>query len=318
MRKGSRNEERYAKREAKSYQKKLNKVAENVAVANIQKQIGEANYQAHSTGKTRFSKWVAGRDKKHIRECESEIAKGKKEIERLLNEASNKGYSIDSKETRQHYQYGIYDASIERPEFSVSKSKDRPKDVTFEVDSSGQTKAKSEKITAAGQELAKKSQDISNQFDDLTKEYDKEFKSLKNNKEFINSMAEQVKKEWGIDQIKGSNGFDPEFLSLAVEQVLDDSIDKFYSNDLKSKAKVFNDSVDDYYNSAQKMTNDLVRDFGKTSMHDAARYERAVGNSLADIGGAQWVRYLNNHQEMAYIENPVYDEIKEEIEKSLK
>lgn len=309
--KGSRNEERYARKEAKSYKKQMNNQVREIASAKMLKSMHEKDLQNWEKRTGWYAGIVKKNSQKGLSDADNYISSGEKELDRLLKEAGEKGYDIDVKQGRTSFQIGTTLFTVPAPEFDVKKKNNNyPDGVKFEVSYDGKERATSSKIEAAGKELASKAQDVDKKFTDLTKQYEKEFTNLKNNKEFKESIIKQIKNDWVLN-----DDDDEEEKYLVAQMAVEDSIDKYYSKDLKAMTKSFHDSIDNYYNFAQKTTNDLVKDFGDVSVKDAARYETAIGNTLVDLGNAQWVRYLNNHEEIAS-DNPIYDEIIDEIAKS--
>lgn len=139
-------------------------------------------------------------------------------------------------------------------------------------------------------------------------------------KDYENNLKDPKLIDKCINYLKSSEVFgggyksqvdDPEMVDMAVQEFLSWKMPQ--SNKTKEYAKAFRDCVDDYRNSAERFVKDIVGNLENETIktYEPTRsglwmkakyksYKDTVKDILLTSGDGAWVRYLNNHEEMAY------------------
>lgn len=175
---------------------------------------------------------------------------------------------------------------------------------------------------------------ITDTFNKLGDSYDKDFAGLKSDPKFMSSA-----KKWLDDEFGGPHNIDDEEL---LEWVIDDFVyenaHKYVSKQTKDLSKKFVDGVDQYYKNAKSITDDIIGKYGdmpvgsrvvkqtttKAGLFGKAKtvtetepvtYKEVVENTIHNLAGSSWVRYMNNHQEATWIESDSFSGLSEAIKK---
>lgn len=189
-------------------------------------------------------------------------------------------------------------------------------------------------ISQAGEYLRKQAEVITDTFNKLSKSYDKDIADLKNNKEFM-SAAKKELDNWfgGPDKVD-----DEDFLEMAVDDFVYENLHNHVSKQTKDLSKKFVNDVDQYYENAKSITEDIIGKYGdmqvgsrvvkqtvtKSGMFGTLKtvtesepvtYKEVVENTLHNLAGSSWVRYMNNHQEATWIESDSFEGLSDIIKK---
>ena len=184
-------------------------------------------------------------------------------------------------------------------------------------------------ISEAGKFLGKQTEAITKHFDEYSKSYDQDLVDMRNNKKFKADCKKHLDRMFGgPDQID-----DEDFLELEIDDYLFDNEHKYLSDKTKNAYQSFSSGIDQYYKNVKSITEDIVGKYGDqpitqhrtttvngngifkttvTTTQDVS-YKSAVENTLHELGQSTWVRYLRNHEEMAYIDSPNYDLLRQTI-----
>ena len=188
-------------------------------------------------------------------------------------------------------------------------------------------------ITEAGKYLRKQNEVVSKHFDDYSKSYNDDLIKMRKNKNFMSDIKKKFAEDFGgPDQVD-----DEDLVDLMVYDYVDMYQNKYLSSKTKNSYNAFHDGIKQYYDNVKSITEDIVGQYGDqpvaqftttstsgsglftkvtTTKHDI-RYDDAVKNTLHDIGQSSWLRYLHNHEEIAYIENENYDLLIDAVKKEL-
>lgn len=174
-------------------------------------------------------------------------------------------------------------------------------------------------ISEAGGFLRNQSEVITKNFEEYTSQCRKDIAGLKDNPDFMKTVMKRLDEEFGgPDQVD-----DEEYLDWAVSDAVYDNFYSRLSQKTKDASKRFQDSVDQYRSNMESIVNDIVGEYGDqpvgsysqtsttrkglfrktTTTTTDLSYKDVVTNTLAKLGDSQWIRYLNNHTELAYADS---------------
>ena len=174
-------------------------------------------------------------------------------------------------------------------------------------------------ISEAGGFLRNQSEVITKNFEEYTSQCRKDIAGLKDNPEFMKAVTKRLNEEFGgPDQVD-----DEELLEWVVGDAVYDNFYAHLSKKTKDTAKRFEDSVEQYRSNMQSIVDDIVGEYGDQPVGSYAQtsttrkglfkkatttttnlsYKDVVENTLAQLGDSQWIRYLNNHSELAYADS---------------
>lgn len=175
-------------------------------------------------------------------------------------------------------------------------------------------------IQEAGAFLKGQNKALTNEFNSICEKTASHYKSLRTNENFKKEIMAKLKEDFGAgDQID-----DEEFFEWDVEDYVNSIGNKYMGEDLKKSWSNFTNGVDTYYNNVKNITEDIVGTYGDMTVGSFIKstpqglfkapkvtkvdykYSDVVSNSLHQLGSSTWVRYLNNHTEMAWLEEPGY------------
>lgn len=207
----------------------------------------------------------------------------------------------------------LYSEEDSRKEWESAKRNFRTNSFGIEIDSEG--------IKEAGKFLTNQSKVLTEEFDNICKKTADHYNELRDNKQFKKEVIDTLKKEFTAPNMVD----DKEFLDMEMEYAIDDISHKYMSKDLNDSWARFNDGVETYYNNAKSITEDIVGSYGDRTIRSVSYkyksglaelfaiptrevkdhvYSDVVKDSLLKLGDSAWVHYLNNHTEMAYLEEP--------------
>lgn len=194
----------------------------------------------------------------------------------------------------------------------------------------GHTIAGNEDIAQAGVFLRNQNEVITDTFGKMTKSYDKDISNMSKNSKFMSEAKKRLNDELGgPDKVD-----DEELLDWVVDDIIYDNIHTYSSQATKNLVKKFNDDVEQYYNNARSITDDLVGAygdrpvasidtirktggvFGRTTVsHEPVNYRTVVENTLHSVAESSWVRHMNNHTEATWIESDSIPDLAAAIKK---
>ena len=176
-------------------------------------------------------------------------------------------------------------------------------------------------INEAGNFLKRQSTALTDEFNSICNQTKEHYEKLSSNKQFKNEVMAKLKREFDYDD----NSMDRDDWRLWVEDDAVDYVDqfesKYMSNKLKKSWDNFHNGVDTYYDNVKNITDDIVGKCGDMTIATAIsrqpglfgkatkteyKYSDVVEHTLHELGNSTWVRYLNNHTEMAYLEEPAW------------
>lgn len=187
-------------------------------------------------------------------------------------------------------------------------------------------------ISQAGSFLKNQSGVITKNFDDYCKQCQKDVEALKDNPEFMKAAMKRLNEEFG----KPDNVDDDEILDWAVDDFIYDNFYSHLSQKTKDASKRFQDSVDQYRSNMQSIVDDIVGEYGDQTVGSYVQtstsgkglfmkttktsvdlsYKDVVSNTLAQLGDSQWIRYLNNHSEMAWLEGDAMGNLEKAVKEA--
>lgn len=189
-------------------------------------------------------------------------------------------------------------------------------------------------ISEAGGFLKNQSEVITKNFEDYCTQCQKDVESLKDNPEFMKTAMRRLNEEFGgPDQVD-----DEEYLDVVVGDVIYDNFYAHLSQPTLDAAKRFQDSVDQYRSNVRSIVDDIVGEYGDQPVGTYVQttrvgsglfaktknttvnlpYKEVVENTIAKLGDSQWIRYLNNHSEMAYLEGDAMGNLEQAVKEAWK
>ena len=195
----------------------------------------------------------------------------------------------------------------------------------------GHTIAGNEDIAQAGVFLRNQNEVITDIFNKMGKAYDTDIANMSKNSKFMSEAKKRLNDEFGgPDKID-----DEEYLDWAIDDIIYDNIHAYSSPDTKELFRKFDEGVNQYYENAKSITDDLIGSYGdlavatiKTTQKSGrglfakttvtskdVNYRTVVENTLHQAAESQWVRYMNNHQEATWIESDSIPDLAAAIKK---
>lgn len=165
-------------------------------------------------------------------------------------------------------------------------------------------------ISEAGKFLKKQSDVVSDNYNKFHESYKKDLANLGSNKAFINACKKELDHGFGRPDMID----DDEFFELELEDVVRNTASEYLSASTHKAADMFRKSATQYANNVKAISEDIVGRYGDYpvsakygsglfSKKTQSTYKSAVENSLNELGGTAYVKYLYNNE--AYI----YDEV---------
>lgn len=185
-------------------------------------------------------------------------------------------------------------------------------------------------VSEAGAFLKKQSESITKDFEDYSERQRKDLVALKTNSEFMGAVRKRLNEELGGPDMVD----DDELLDLCISDAVVDLHYKYSSKETGKAYVRFQDNVFQYMDNVKSITDDIVGQYGdrpvasftqtsgrglfkKNESRDIS-YRDAVENTLAKLGNSSWVRYLNNHQEMADYDTDEWHDLERAIKEDWK
>ena len=182
-------------------------------------------------------------------------------------------------------------------------------------------------LREAGVFLSKQRDVITDTFNEYSKSYQQDILNLAKDTRFLASTKKRLKDDFGgPDEVD-----DEDFLDMTIDDIVWDAVASCRSKKTSELGSRFSKQVDQYYENVKSITDDIVGEygdmpvasltvksgpFGATKKLGDVSYKTAVENTLHEVAQSSWVRYLNNHSEMAYGEGGAMEKLTEKIKKN--
>ena len=147
--------------------------------------------------------------------------------------------------------------------------------------------------------------DLFNKWTDASKE---DIENVYKNPKAVDKCVEYLEDQL----ISYDNVDDEELIDMVIDEFIGDIPEEFMTKS-SDYEKTFNEAVDDYYNSVENFTKEIVGDlgdkkissvkntlFGKRNVDTGKTFEQEVKNILMESSDAGYIHYLWNHSEMGY------------------